>query len=160
MLFNWSHKKPINPLPPLSLSSPLSRPLSLSLSVKSLWICLTEIWVCDIAQICCVTWNTEKFTAHFWRSYLKQILKSFPQTFRCVSASINRQIKNGVWSCWNICYKGETSTVVRGSMWSLSLAFSFSEYTDFDNIFAPRKIATVGRNIGSVRLRPFKFQWQ
>lgn len=33
-------------------------------------------------------------------------------------------------------------------------------YTDFDNIFAPRKIATVGRNIGSVRLRPFKFQWQ
>lgn len=39
-------------------------------------------------------------------------------------------------------------------------AFSFSEYRDFDNIFAPRKIATVGRNIGSVRLRPFKFQWQ
>lgn len=55
---------------------------------------------------------------------------------------------------------GETSSLrhrrVISFFWSLILA----ERADLENAFARRKIATVGRNIGSVRLGPFKFQWQ
>lgn len=158
MLFNWSHKKPINPLPPLSLSHSLI--LCLFLSVKSPWMCV-HVWHKFEYVLLLYEFVLLHKTLTIITIFLSQSwgLKSFRHAFRCVSVSINRQIKNGVWSYWKKKKNGGT-TVVWGSMWSLFFASSFSEYRDFDNIFAPRKIATVGRNIGSVRLRPFKFQWQ
>lgn len=67
--------------------------------------------------------------------------------------------KEKSWSCFEKLLKGDEHN--GGGLGASALsASSFSEYGDFDNIFAPRKIATVVGNIGSVRLRLFKFQWQ
>lgn len=58
MLFNWSHKKPINPLP-LSLSSLLSFPILCLFHCQiavNVCACVTEMWRRDvIVHICIVT---------------------------------------------------------------------------------------------------------
>lgn len=55
---------------------------------------------------------------------------------------------------------GETSSLRHRRVISLFWSLILAERADLENVFARRKIATVGRNIGSVRLGPFKFQWQ